>query len=139
MQGLGMNKGTKARTAVRSRLPSAVGAGATFFLIGQLHAPQADVNETAAQKPAGQLSTVVVQGQKLDDTQKAERTLKDDPKQANPTSVSVSVQAHHKQPGSTWIASKTQYTFDGDSNLEAGLVYHDSARPRFDGSARLRV
>ncbi|QCI11814.1 TonB-dependent receptor [Pseudomonas putida] len=49
--------------------------------------------------------------------------LKDDPKQANPTSVNV--RAHRKQPGSTWVGSKTQYTFDDDSHLEFGLVYHD--------------
>ena len=49
--------------------------------------------------------------------------LKDDPKQANPTSVNV--RAHRKQPGSTWVASKTEYTFDDDSHLEFGLVYHD--------------
>ena len=49
--------------------------------------------------------------------------LKDDPEQANPASVNV--RAHRKQPGSTWVASKTQYTFDDDSNLEVGLVYHD--------------
>lgn len=49
--------------------------------------------------------------------------LKDDPEQANPTSVDV--RAHRKQPGSTWVGSKTQYTFDDDSNLEVGLVYHD--------------
>ncbi|PBQ10212.1 TonB-dependent receptor [Pseudomonas syringae] len=49
--------------------------------------------------------------------------IKDDPEQANPTSVNA--HAHRKQPGSTWVASKTQYTFDDDSNLELGLVYHD--------------
>ena len=27
--------------------------------------------------------------------------------------------------GSTWIGSKTTYTFDDDAKLEAGLVYHD--------------
>lgn len=49
--------------------------------------------------------------------------LKDDPEQANPASVSV--HAHRKQPGSTWVANKTDYTFDDDSHLELGLVYHD--------------
>jgi iron complex outermembrane receptor protein len=49
--------------------------------------------------------------------------LKDDPEQANPTSLNV--RAHRKQPGSTWVGSKTQYTFDDDSHLELGLVYHD--------------
>ena len=72
-----MKRGTTSRAVPRRRLPSAMSAGATFFLIGQLHAAQADVNETAGQKPASQLSTVVVQGEKLDDTQKAERALKD--------------------------------------------------------------
>lgn len=49
--------------------------------------------------------------------------LQDDPKQANPTSVNVG--AHRKQPGSTWLANKTEYAFDDGSNLELGLVYHD--------------
>lgn len=49
--------------------------------------------------------------------------LKDDNKQANATSVAL--QAHRKQPGSTWVGSKTRYTFDDDSHLELGLVYHN--------------
>lgn len=49
--------------------------------------------------------------------------LKDDPEQANPASVNV--RAHRKQPGSTWVANKTEYTFDDDAHLELGLVYHD--------------
>lgn len=72
-----MTRGKTSSVSARSRLPSAVGAGATFLLIGQLHAAQTEVNEISGQKPASQLSTVVVQGQKLDDTQKAERALKD--------------------------------------------------------------
>lgn len=29
------------------------------------------------------------------------------------------------KPGSTWVGSKTTYTFDDDATLEAGLVYHN--------------
>lgn len=72
-----MRRGITSRATAHRRLSSAVSAGATFFLIGQLHAAQADANEPAEQKPTRQLSTVVVQGQKLDETQKAELALKD--------------------------------------------------------------
>ncbi|MDU8357476.1 TonB-dependent receptor family protein [Pseudomonas syringae group sp. J309-1] len=72
-----MRRGITSRATAHRRLSSAVSAGATFFLIGQLHAAQADANEPAEPKPTRQLSTVIVQGQKLDQTQKAELALKD--------------------------------------------------------------
>lgn len=46
-----------------------------------------------------------------------------DPTQANP--VSVTQNAYRKQPGSTWIGNKTTYVIDGDSKIEAGLVWHN--------------
>lgn len=49
--------------------------------------------------------------------------IEDNPRQANPVSVAQS--AHRNQPGSTWLANKTTWNIDGDSKVEAGLVYHD--------------
>jgi iron complex outermembrane receptor protein len=49
--------------------------------------------------------------------------IEDDPRQANP--VAVQQDAHRRQPGSTWIANKTTWHIDTDSNLDVGLVYHD--------------
>jgi iron complex outermembrane receptor protein len=46
-----------------------------------------------------------------------------DPKQATPTAIAQD--AHRKQPGSTWIGSKTTYTIDGTSKIDVGFVYHD--------------
>lgn len=70
-----MNGEVIATTTARNRLPSALGAGATLLFIGQLHA--APVTESAEQKPTSQLSTVVVQGARLDENQRAETALKE--------------------------------------------------------------
>lgn len=91
----------------RGRLPTAVGAGATFFLIGQLHAAQAEVSESTQSEATGQLSTVVVQGQKLDDTRKAELALKEvaggvnfiDSAQVEQGRVSTATDVFALQPG----------------------------------------
>ncbi|WP_187671796.1 TonB-dependent receptor family protein [Zestomonas carbonaria] len=49
--------------------------------------------------------------------------LKDDSSQTNPaTELS---RGDSTKEGSTWIGSKTTYTFDDDSKLEFGLVYHN--------------
>lgn len=101
-------KGSKpSRIRSRGRLPTAVGAGATFFLIGQLHAAQAEVSESSKQGATGQLSTVVVQGQKLDDTRKAELSLKEvaggvnfiDSAQVEQGRVSTATDVFALQPG----------------------------------------
>jgi len=102
-----MKGSTSSRNKSRSRLPSAVSAGATFFLIGQLHAAQTDTSKSPQQEAAGQLSTVVVQGQKLDDTRKAELALKEvaggvnfiDSSQVEEGRVSTATDVFALQPG----------------------------------------
>ena len=49
--------------------------------------------------------------------------LKADSSQANLTTVAQ--RGDSKKNGSIWVGSKTTYTFDDDSQLELGLVYHN--------------
>ena len=51
------------------------------------------------------------------------KQLKHDPDKASPTATSSG--AGSRRPGSTWVGSKTTYTFDDDSRLDVGLVYYD--------------
>lgn len=43
------------------------------------------------------------------------------------------------QPGSTWLANKTTFYLDDDSQLVAGLVYHDYPMDLREGAMRLKV
>ncbi|MFD2642531.1 TonB-dependent receptor family protein [Pseudomonas japonica] len=43
------------------------------------------------------------------------------------------------QPGSTWLANKTTFYLDDDSQLVAGLVYHDYPMDLREGPMRLKV
>ncbi len=47
-----------------------------------------------------------------------------DPKVANPNNVVGNID--RTQPGSTWIANRTNIKIDSDSKLELGFVYHDA-------------
>lgn len=49
--------------------------------------------------------------------------LNANPRQTNP--LNVAQRSDSTKNGSTWIGSKTTYTFDDASKLEFGLVYHD--------------
>ncbi|PWB33900.1 ligand-gated channel [Pseudomonas sp. SDI] len=49
--------------------------------------------------------------------------LKDNPKQSN--AATEGARADSTKRGSTWVGSKTTYTFDDDATLVAGLVYHN--------------
>lgn len=49
--------------------------------------------------------------------------LKHNPDKASPTAASSG--AGSRRPGSTWVGSKTTYTFDDDAKLDVGLVYYD--------------
>ncbi|WP_426218081.1 TonB-dependent receptor family protein [Pseudomonas sp. DWRC2-2] len=49
--------------------------------------------------------------------------LKKNSSQTNPTTLAT--RSDSTKFGSTWIGSKTTYTFDDDATLEAGLVYHN--------------
>jgi len=48
--------------------------------------------------------------------------IRNDPRAANPANLSID--AKRPQPGSTWIGNMTTLQIDGDSSLQAGLVYH---------------
>jgi len=63
--------------------------------------------------------------------------IKHDPRAVNP--VYLRRDASRPQPGSTWLANKTTYTFDDDSSLVAGLVYHDFPMDLREGPNRLKV
>lgn len=63
--------------------------------------------------------------------------IKHDPRAANP--VYLRRDASRPQPGSTWLANKTTFTFDDDSSLVAGLVYHDFPMDLREGPNRLKV
>ncbi|AIR91374.1 TonB-dependent receptor family protein [Pseudomonas cremoricolorata] len=63
--------------------------------------------------------------------------IKHDPRAANP--VYLRRDASRPQPGSTWLANKTTFTFDDDSRLVAGLVYHDFPMDLREGPNRLKV
>ncbi|MDZ5602385.1 TonB-dependent receptor [Pseudomonas sp. RP23018S] len=63
--------------------------------------------------------------------------IRHDPRAANP--VYLRRDASRPQPGSTWLANKTTYTFDDDSSLVAGLVYHDFPMDLREGPNRLKV
>ena len=43
------------------------------------------------------------------------------------------------QPGSTWVGSKTTYFIDDDSQVEAGVVFHDYPMDLREGPMRLKV
>lgn len=49
--------------------------------------------------------------------------IRHDPRAANPAYLAVD--ARRPQPGSTWIASKTTLRLDEQSELSAGVAYHD--------------
>lgn len=49
--------------------------------------------------------------------------IADNPKTADP--LNVARDAVRVQPGSTWLANKTTFTLDDDSQLSVGFVYHD--------------
>ncbi len=50
--------------------------------------------------------------------------LKTNPKLANPNNITNDT--YRTQPGSTWVANRTNIQIDQDSKLELGLVYHDA-------------
>jgi len=50
--------------------------------------------------------------------------LLSNPKQANPNNLTNDT--YRTQPGSTWLANRTQIQIDPDSKLELGLVFHDA-------------
>ncbi|NBA96763.1 TonB-dependent receptor domain-containing protein [Pseudomonas sp. R5(2019)] len=75
------------------------------------------------------------------DNELAGRVSKDSiehhPRAANP--VYVARDASRPQPGSTWLANKTTFYLDDDSQLETGLVYHDYPMDLREGANRLKV
>ena len=63
--------------------------------------------------------------------------IKHHPRAANP--LYLSRDASRPQPGSTWLGNKTTFYLDDDSQLEAGLVYHDYPMDLREGTKRLKV
>ena len=63
--------------------------------------------------------------------------IKHHPRSANPAYVSGDYS--RPQPGSTWLANKTTMYLDDDSQLEAGVVYHDYPMDLREGPNRLKV
>ncbi|MFJ2549609.1 TonB-dependent receptor family protein [Pseudomonas sp. NPDC087612] len=63
--------------------------------------------------------------------------IKHDPRGANPAYLSRD--DSRPQPGSTWLGNKTTFYLDDDSQLEAGLVYHDYPMDLREGPMRLKV
>ncbi|MCW2272225.1 TonB-dependent receptor family protein [Pseudomonas sp. JUb96] len=63
--------------------------------------------------------------------------IKHDPRAAN--SLYLSRDDSRPQPGSTWLGNKTTFYLDEDSQLEAGLVYHDYPMDLREGPMRLKV
>ena len=63
--------------------------------------------------------------------------IKHHPREANPAYVSRD--DSRPQPGSTWLANKTTFFLDDDSQLDAGLVYHDFPMDLREGPMRLKV
>lgn len=63
--------------------------------------------------------------------------IKHHPRAANPTYYSRN--DSRPQPGSTWLANKTTFYLDDDSQLVAGLVYHDYPMDLREGPMRLKV
>ncbi|MNZ10555.1 vitamin B12/cobalamin outer membrane transporter [compost metagenome] len=63
--------------------------------------------------------------------------IKHDPRAANPAYLSRD--DSRPQPGSTWLGNKTTFYLDDDSQLEAGLVYHDYPMDLREGPMRLKV
>ena len=59
------------------------------------------------------------------------------PRAANPAYVAGDYT--RPQPGSTWVGNKTTMYLDDDSQLEAGLVYHDYPMDLREGPNRLKV
>lgn len=63
--------------------------------------------------------------------------IKHHPRDANPSYLSRD--DSRPQPGSTWVGNKTTFFLDDDSQLEAGLVYHDYPMDLREGPMRLKV
>ncbi|MCP3752853.1 TonB-dependent receptor [Pseudomonas sp. SBB6] len=63
--------------------------------------------------------------------------IKHDPRAANPAYLTRD--DSRPQPGSTWLGNKTTFYLDDDSQLEAGLVYHDYPMDLREGPMRLKV
>ena len=63
--------------------------------------------------------------------------IKHHPRDANPSYLSRD--DSRPQPGSTWVGNKTTFYLDDDSQLEAGLVYHDYPMDLREGPMRLKV
>lgn len=63
--------------------------------------------------------------------------IKHHPRDANPGYLNRN--DSRPQPGSTWLANKTTFFLDDDSQLVAGLVYHDFPMDLREGPMRLKV
>ncbi|WP_327440217.1 TonB-dependent receptor family protein [Pseudomonas donghuensis] len=63
--------------------------------------------------------------------------IKHHPRAANPAYLTRD--DSRPQPGSTWLGNKTTFYLDEDSQLEAGLVYHDYPMDLREGPMRLKV
>ena len=63
--------------------------------------------------------------------------IKHHPRAANPAYLTRD--DNRPQPGSTWLGNKTTFYLDDDSQLEAGLVYHDYPMDLREGPMRLKV
>ncbi|MHA6194224.1 TonB-dependent receptor family protein [Pseudomonas wadenswilerensis] len=63
--------------------------------------------------------------------------IKHHPRDANPGYLSRN--DSRPQPGATWLANKTTFFLDDDSQLVAGLVYHDFPMDLREGAMRLKV
>lgn len=63
--------------------------------------------------------------------------IKHHPRDANPGYLSRN--DSRPQPGATWLANKTTFYLDDDSQLVAGLVYHDFPMDLREGAMRLKV
>jgi len=63
--------------------------------------------------------------------------IKHHPRDANPGYLSRN--DSRPQPGATWLANKTTFYLDDDSQLVAGLVYHDFPMDLREGPMRLKV
>ncbi|MFF7710671.1 TonB-dependent receptor domain-containing protein [Pseudomonas sp. NPDC007930] len=59
------------------------------------------------------------------------------PRQAN--ALNLARDSKRLEPGSTWLANKTTYTFDSGDQLVAGLVYHNYPMDLREGTTRLKV
>lgn len=63
--------------------------------------------------------------------------IKHHPRDANPAYLSRN--DSRPQPGATWLGNKTTFYLDDDSQLVAGLVYHDFPMDLREGPMRLKV